>query len=63
MGPNDDVVLFEYVKRSNREIGPALVGIELGEPASLPGLLDRMDASGLQVEAIAANSPFYRFLV
>lgn len=63
LGPNDDVTLFEYVKRSNREIGPALVGIELGEPASLPGLVDRMDASGLHVEAISADSPFYRFLV
>lgn len=63
LGPADDIVLFEYVKRSNREIGPALVGIELGEPATLPELIARMDASGLQVEAISPDSPFYRFLV
>jgi threonine dehydratase len=30
LGPDDDVTLFEYVKRNNRETGPALVGIELG---------------------------------
>ena len=34
-GPDDDITLFEYVKRSNRETGPALVGIELG-PARGP---------------------------
>ena len=30
LGPDDDITLFEYVKRNNRETGPALVGIELG---------------------------------
>ena len=30
LGPNDDITLFEYVKRNNRETGEALVGIELG---------------------------------
>ena len=36
LGPNDDITLFEYVKRSNRETGPALVGIELGDGAAEP---------------------------
>src|SRR5262249_36280266 len=30
LGPNDDITLFEYVKRNNRETGPALIGVELG---------------------------------
>ncbi len=63
LGPDDDITLFEYVKRSNREVGPALVGLELGDPTSLPALLARMQASPLQVEAIDPDSPFYRFLV
>ena len=29
LGPDDDIVLFEYVKRDNRETGAALVGIEI----------------------------------
>ncbi len=32
LGPDDDITLFEYVKRNNRETGAALVGIELGRP-------------------------------
>ena len=63
LGPDDDITLFEYVKRSNRELGPALVGIELGDPAELPGLLARMDASPMTVEPIDPDGPFYRFLV
>ena len=60
--PNDDITLFEYVKRNNRETGEALVGIELGSAADLDGLLARMDASGLQVEALEPGSPAYRYL-
>ena len=45
LGPNEDITLFEYVKRSNRETGPALVGIELASPDDLPSLLKRMEAA------------------
>jgi len=63
LGPDDDIVLFEYTKKSNRETGPALVGIELGDPDSLAGLLDRIAASRIQVETIDPAGPFYRYLV
>jgi threonine dehydratase len=63
LGPDDDITLFEYVKRSNRELGPALVGIEMGNPAELPGLLARMAASPMTVEPIDPDGPFYRFLI
>ncbi len=63
LGPEDDITLFEYVKRSNRETGPALVGIELGDPDSLGDLLMRLDAGPITFEVVASDSPFYRFLV
>ncbi len=63
LGPDDDITLFEYVKRSNRETGPALVGVELGDPANLEGLLARMQSSPISVEVVSPDSPFYRFLV
>jgi len=62
LGPNDDITLFEYVKRNNRETGEALVGIELGSAAGYEGLLARMDASGIHVEALEPGSPAYRYL-
>lgn len=63
LGPDDDITHFEYVKRSNRETGPALVGIELGDPDSFTDLLLKMDASPITFEVVASDSPFYRFLV
>jgi threonine dehydratase len=63
LGPEDDITRFEYVKRTNRELGPALVGIEIPRSADLPGLLARMAASPLQVERIEPGSPLFHFLL
>jgi threonine dehydratase len=63
LGPNDDITLFEYVKRNNRETGEALVGIELGSAADFEGLLERMKASDIHVETLDPGSPAYRYLL
>ena len=63
LGPDDDITHFEYVKRSNRETGPALVGIELGDPTSFADLLSKMDSSPITFEVVASDSPLYRLLV
>ncbi|WP_203568425.1 threonine ammonia-lyase IlvA [Aestuariimicrobium ganziense] len=63
LGPDDDITHFEYVKRSNRELGPALVGIELGDPFSYPALLRRLSEGPVQFEVVAPDSPMHRFLV
>lgn len=62
LGPDDDITLFEYVKRNNRETGPALVGIELGAAENLPAVLERMDAVPHRVERVAPDSPLFTFL-
>jgi threonine dehydratase len=63
LGPGDDITLFEYVKRNNRETGEALVGIELSSAADLEGLLNRMRASDIHVEELEPGSPAYRYLL
>jgi len=63
LGPNDDITLFEYVKRNNRETGEALVGIELSSAADFEGLLDRIKASDIHVEKLEPGSPAYRYLL
>ena len=62
LGPDDDITLFEYVKRNNRETGAALVGVQLGSPDGLHSLLERMHASPLQCERLDPGSPAYRYL-
>ena len=63
LGPDDDITLFEYTKRSNRETGPALVGIELGSPEDLPALLKRMEEAPPHIEPIPPDSPLFGFLL
>ena len=63
LGPDDDITLFEYVKRNNRETGPALVGVELGTADDLEPLLARMAAAPPNIEQIPPDSPLFRFLL
>ncbi|SFS78245.1 threonine ammonia-lyase IlvA [Saccharopolyspora flava] len=58
-----DIVAFEYVKKNNRETGPALVGIELDNADDLDDLLTRMKESPLQIEQVSPGSPLFSFLV
>jgi threonine dehydratase len=63
LGPDDDITLFEAMQKSRREYGTALVGIELAERSDLGPLLDRMAASGLEIEPVTPGTPAYRYLV
>ena len=63
LGAGEDIVVFEYVKKNNRETGPALVGIELEAAADLPALLKRMAASPLSIEQVPPGSPLFSFLM
>lgn len=42
LGPDDDITRFEYTKKTNRDNGPALVGIELKQREDYEGLIKRM---------------------
>ncbi|GAA0535861.1 L-threonine dehydratase [Saccharopolyspora subtropica] len=58
-----DIVAFEYVKKNNRETGPALVGIELDSAEDIDALLKRMAESQLQIEQVPPGSPLFSFLL
>jgi threonine dehydratase len=62
LGPDDDITRFEYVKRNNRDTGPALVGVELARRDDLVPLLERMTDSPLQVQHLEPGSPLYSFV-
>jgi threonine dehydratase len=63
LSDGEDIVAFEYVKKNNRETGPALVGLDLDSPDRLEGLLDRMATSRLQIQRIPPASPLFSFLL
>ncbi len=63
LGPHDDITRFEYLKKNNRENGPALVGIELRHKDELASLESRMQALGLVVERLSPQNPISQFLL
>ncbi len=63
LGPDDDITLFEYVKRNNREFGPALVGVELARAGDLAPLLRRMGSSPVAARRIEPDDPLFGFVL
>ncbi len=63
LGPEDDILYFEYTKKNNRETGPALVGIDVASEESLDALRERMLLSDLQIAELDPDSELLRFLV
>lgn len=47
LGPDDDIARFEYLKKSARNFGSVLIGLETTDPANFPALFARMEAQGL----------------
>ncbi|MBE7324984.1 threonine ammonia-lyase IlvA [Nocardioides sp. Y6] len=63
LSEGEDIVLFEYVKKNNRETGPALVGVELDRADRITGLLERMEKSPMQIEQVPPGSPLFSFFL
>ncbi|WP_075591281.1 threonine ammonia-lyase IlvA [Labilibacter marinus] len=63
LGPNDNIVLFEYAKKINRAKGPALVGIELKDQADFEPLLERMKAKNFFGEYVNKNHDLFAYLI
>ena len=50
LGPNDDIVHFEYSKKHSREKGPVFIGIELQNPNDLQRLKGKMSENNFIYE-------------
>jgi threonine dehydratase len=63
LSPTDDITHFQYIKKQNREAGPAIVGIELKEKSEYEDLLNRMLAHGIRFQTLNDNPRLYELLV
>ncbi|MBF2715919.1 threonine ammonia-lyase [Agrobacterium vitis] len=55
LGPEDDIARFEYLKKSARNFGSILIGIETTDASNFSGLLQRFEENGLGYEDITEN--------
>lgn len=63
LGKDDDITYFEYKKKTARENGPAVIGIELNSTADFEGLISRMRGHGIKYEYLNDKPDLFEFLV
>lgn len=63
LGPNDDIARFEYTKKSDKENGPALVGIELTSKEDYEPLIARMDEQGINYTELNRDPSLFSLLI
>ncbi|MFK5978284.1 MAG: threonine ammonia-lyase IlvA [Rhizobiaceae bacterium] len=55
LGPNDDISRFEYLKKSARNFGSVLIGIETTDAENFDALKQKFDEGGLGFQDITDN--------
>ena len=63
LGPHDDITRFEYTKKTSKENGPALVGIELKHPEDYAPLIDRMRSRNISFITLNDHPDLFNLLV
>lgn len=55
LGPDDDIARFEYLKKSARDFGSILLGIETKAPENFAAIFERFEANGIRYQDITDN--------
>ena len=63
IGATDDLVYFQYIKKTNKESGPALIGIEVASKEDFDALIRRMNANNISYEYINENNKLFEILI
>jgi len=63
LGPDDDITRFEYMQKTNKESGPALIGIELKSRKDYEILLENMNKRHINYTELNKNDNLFGYLV
>ena len=63
IGSEADLVHIQYIKKTNKNFGPALIGIELTSRDDFATLVKRMDENGFAYEYINENNQLFEILI
>lgn len=63
LGPDDDISRFEYLKKSARNFGSVLIGLETKDPSNFDRLLAALDDAGFTYTDITKDEMLAQFLI
>ena len=63
LGPTDDITRFEYMQKTNKENGPALVGVELQSKMDYELLINKMRDCHINYTELNKNDTLFGYLV
>ena len=63
LGPDDDIARFEYLKKSARNFGSVLIGIETSQAENFKLLFDQLDAAAFSYRDITNDEILSEFLI
>lgn len=63
LGPDDDIVRFEFIQKHNKETGPALIGIEVKSEDDFHALVGRMNSEKINYTLINQNENLFEYLI
>jgi len=63
LGPHDDIARFEYIKKHNKESGPALVGIELSHKKDYESLIQKLNLNNINYTELKKDDEAFGYLV
>ena len=63
IGPTDDLVHIQYIRKTNKNFGPALIGIELATKEDFGPFMQRLKAHGISYEYINENNQLFEILI
>jgi threonine dehydratase len=63
LGPTDDITRFEYMQKTNKENGPALVGIELQSKSDYETLMKKLDEANISYTELSKDDTLFGYLV
>ena len=63
LGPGDDITRFEYMQKTNKERGPALIGIELKQKKDYVHLMEKMRSYHIDFSEINKDDKMFGYLI
>ena len=63
LGPKDDIIRFEYIKKTNKDSGNVLIGVQLNDKGDIFNLENNLSTNKFKYIKINENDLLYSYLV